>query len=176
MTDLEICLKFPEVLVKYLRDLGVDIESFILDLIMRELNIDPNQEMLVHLELAVKFLEEGKKLLDKDPVQASEKLYKAAEECIKALAIHFKLEDILSKVREKGRWTVTELEKAVEAISDRIGKWFEEAWDRAWTLHVWGFHEAKLDADAVKRRLPYIEKIIEETRRLLFSQNYTAKI
>jgi PaREP1/PaREP8 domain containing family protein len=36
------------------------------------------------MELAVMFLEEGKELIDKDPVQASEKLYKATEEAIKA--------------------------------------------------------------------------------------------
>ena len=50
--------------------------------------------------MAEKFLEDGKRLVDKDPIQASEKLYKATEECIKALTIHFGLEDIIKKVRE----------------------------------------------------------------------------
>jgi len=31
-----------------------------------------------HLQLALKFLEEGEELIEKDPVQASGKLYKAA--------------------------------------------------------------------------------------------------
>ena len=44
-------------------------------------------EVLKHIEIAEKFLVEGRELIDKDPVQASEKLYKAAEETIKALAI-----------------------------------------------------------------------------------------
>ena len=101
MVDLEVCVRLPEVVVKRLVDLGVDIESFILDLVIRELNLDPSEEMLVHVELATRFLEEGRSLIDKDPVQASEKLYKAAEECVKALAIYFKLEDILNVVREK---------------------------------------------------------------------------
>jgi hypothetical protein len=35
-----------------------------------------------HLELSTKYLNEGKSLIDKDPIQASEKLYKAAEEQI----------------------------------------------------------------------------------------------
>ena len=86
--------------------------------------------------MAEKFLEDGRELVSKDPIQASEKLYKATEECIKALAIHLGLEDITRKAGERGRWTVTELEKAVEAISDRVGEWFRETWDSAWLLHL----------------------------------------
>ncbi len=167
MVDSEVCIKLPEVVVRRLKGLGVDVESFVLDLVVKELNLDPTEEVLVHVELATRFLEEGRALIDKDPVQASEKLYKAAEECVKALTIHFKLEDVLSKVRDRGRWTVTQLEKAVEAISDKLGEWFLQAWDVAWALHVWGFHEAKLDTEAVKRRLPYIERIVEETKKLI---------
>ncbi len=167
MVDLEVCVRLPEVIVKRLVDLGVDIESFILDLIVKELNLDPVEEIMAHLEFAVRFLEEGRSLIDKDPVQASEKLYKAAEECVKALAIYFKLEDILNVVREKGRWNVTQLEKAVKEISRRVGMWFLQAWDTAWVLHVWGFHEAKLDAESIRCRLPLIEKIVEETKKIV---------
>jgi len=124
------------------------------------------EEAEAHMEFAVRFLEDGRKLVDKDPTQASEKLYKAAEECVKALAMHFKLESVIEKVRGRGRWTTTELEKAVEAISDKVGRWFEEAWDRAWSLHVWGFHESKFDAEAVRRRLPYVEKMVEEAKKI----------
>ncbi len=173
MLSLEICVKFPEVVAKRLRDLGVDVESLIIELVTRELNLDPIEELKARLELATRFLEEGRSLIDRDPVQASEKLYKAAEECVKALTIHFKLEEVLTKVRERGRWTVTELEKAVEIISEKMGKWFLDAWDHAWTLHVWGFHEAKLDAEAIRIRLPLIEKMVEETKRLILSQAST---
>ena len=72
-------------------------------------------EVKQRIDLAVKYLEEG--LADKDPVQASEKLYKAAEEAVKALAVCFSMEDILKVVGERGRWTVSELEKAVSRIS-----------------------------------------------------------
>jgi hypothetical protein len=34
------------------------------------------------------------------------------------------LDTVLNKVNERGRWTVAELEKAVEAISERLGEWF----------------------------------------------------
>jgi predicted nucleic acid-binding protein len=74
-----------------------------------------------HLDSALRFLEEGKALVDKDPVQASEKLYKAAEECVKALAIHYNLSDILEVVEKRGRWTVTELDK-VEEVANAIWK------------------------------------------------------
>ncbi|GAB6945105.1 PaREP1 family protein [Vulcanisaeta sp. JCM 14467] len=87
-------------------------------------------------------------------MQASEKLYKAAKECVKGLAQHYNLEDVLFKVNERGRWTVTELEKAVEKISEKLGEWFVTAWDKAWVLHAWGLHEEKLDSNAVSVRLP----------------------
>ncbi|MGC9227771.1 PaREP1 family protein [Caldivirga sp.] len=114
-------------------------------------------------------MDEGKSLIDKDPVQASEKLYKAAEEVVKALAQHYGIEDVLARVNERGRWTVTDLARAVAAIADRLGKWFEEAWDTAWALHVWGFHEAKLDSDLVRRRLPEVERIVNEAQKVLGS-------
>ncbi len=80
-------------------------------------------------------------------MQASEKLYKAAEESVKALAQYYDLKNILSRVSE-GRWTVTELEKVVETVSKKLGDWLMQSWDVANYLHVWGFHEAKLDAEA----------------------------
>ena len=164
---IDITLKLPEAVVKHIEELGVDVESKIIDLILQGLNLDPKEEVIARLELAEKFLEDGRGLASRDPIQASEKLYKATEECVKALAIHLGLEDIVGKVGEGGRWAVTELEKAVEAISDRVGGWFQETWDSAWLLHVLGFHEAKLDGEAVKRRLPYIERVVEETRKII---------
>lgn len=53
-----------------------------------------------HASLALRYLEESKDLVDKDPVQASEKLYKAAEETVKALAIRFGLGEVLKRVSE----------------------------------------------------------------------------
>jgi hypothetical protein len=117
--------------------------------------------------LALRYLEEGKGLVDKDPVQASEKLYKAAEETVKALAIRFGLGEVLKRVSERGRWTVTELEKAVSRISESLGEWFDAAWDAANYLHVWGFHEAKLDVEDVKKRLPRMEGAVLEALKIV---------
>ena len=124
-------------------------------------------EIEKHLDLALTFLEEGKNFIEKNPVQASEKLYKAAEESVKLLALYLGVSDVLAQVRQRNRWTVTDLEKAVEAISQKLGDWFMASWDTAWALHVWGFHEAKFDSEAVKIRLPYIEKIVEEAKKIV---------
>jgi hypothetical protein len=122
-------------------------------------------QCVVHLELAMKYLEEGRALVDKDPVQASEKLYKAAEEAVKALAVRFQLAEVLKRAGERGRWTVTDLERAVSQIARRLGPWARASWDAANYLHVWGFHEARLDADAVRERLADVERLVREAER-----------
>ncbi len=71
-------------------------------------------EVNTHLELAFRFFEEGVKVVDKDPIQANEKLYKSIEECVKACVKFLQMEDIIERVRSRGRWTVTDLEKAVQ--------------------------------------------------------------
>jgi hypothetical protein len=162
-----LALYLPERLVEEARRRGFDVESLVVDLLVRTLNLDPRVAGEAHLELSHRYLGEGRALVGRDPVQASEKLYKAAEEAVKALAIFYNLQDVLAGVEEKGRWTVSYLEKAVEAISERLGGWFGEAWDRAWALHVWGFHEAKLDSKAVEIRLPYVERMVLEAEKII---------
>ena len=67
----------------------------------------------------------------------------------------------------RGSAKICAYDEAIEAISDRVGTWFQGAWNTAWVLHVWGFHEAKLDSNAVRRRLPYMEKILEATKKIV---------
>jgi len=157
----------PKRVVDELEKRGRDVEDFMLRLLSRELNLDPEIVAEARLELAEKYFADGKELVDKDPVQASEKLYKVAEECVKALAIHYNLEDILRNVEERGRWTVTDLEKAVKEISKRVDEPFISYWDHAWVLHAWGFHEAKLDSESVKMMIKYVESMLEKTRKIL---------
>jgi len=157
----------PSKLVEEARRRGFDVESLVVDLLVRTLNLDPRVAGEAHLELSHRYLGEGRALVNRDPIQASEKLYKAAEEAVKALAIFYNLQDVLAGVEEKGRWTVSYLEKAVEAISERLGGWFLQSWDNAWALHVWGFHEAKLDSKAVEIRLPYVERMVLEAEKII---------
>jgi hypothetical protein len=112
---------------------------------------------------ALKFIERG------DPIESSEKFYKAAEECIKSLAEKLSLEEAKA-AEERGRWTVTLLEKAVGELTDKFGIDIENGWDAANHLHVWGFHEIKLDLEDVKRRIPKIRRLIEMTTKILESR------
>ena len=88
----------PRRLVEEIEKRGLNLEDTIIEALSKALNFDPKTIAESRLELAERYLAEGRSLVDKDPVQASEKLYKAAEECVKALAMHFNLEDILRSV------------------------------------------------------------------------------
>ncbi|MFP3400383.1 PaREP1 family protein [Acidianus sp.] len=57
-----------------------------------------------------------------DVVQASEKYYKAVEEGIKLLARKYELNDILSRVKEKGFWDMKDLDDAVYELSKMLNK------------------------------------------------------
>ena len=157
----------PRRLVEELEKRGIDVESYIVDLFARTLNLDPEIHADAHLELAQKYLEEGKNLVDRDPIQACEKLYKATEEAVKALALYFNLREILESVERRGRWSVNELWKSVLKISEKLGEWFMHSWNSAWALHVWGFHETKFNSEDVRKLLPYVEKMISEARKVL---------
>jgi len=156
-------VSIPKVIVDKLVERGIEVETYVVDMLAKAVGLDPEVVAKAHLELAVGFLAEGKALADRDPVQASEKLYKAAEEAVKALA-HLNPSEILRRV--EGRWTVADLEKAVLRSSERLG-WLRQSWDAAWVLHVWGFHEARLDAEDVKARVPDVERLVEGARRVL---------
>ncbi len=117
------------------------------------------------VELIKHLLSEADSYLAKgDALQSSEKLYKVAEECIKALSERLNLEEV-EAAEERGRWTVTLLEKAVRKLADKLGIDVQLGWDAATHLHVWGFHEAKLEAEDVKGRIPIIIRLIELTEK-----------
>jgi len=120
-----------------------------------------------HLKLALRYLEEGKALADKDPVQASEKLYKAAEEAVKALALALDLEEG-RRAAEQGRWSSQLLFDAADAAAAKLGVSELPLWWRAaWVLHVEGFHEARLSGGRVKRDSRYVEAIVHAAERAL---------
>jgi hypothetical protein len=127
---------------------------------------EAGKKALQHLELAERFLAEGGKLVDKDPVQASEKLYKAAEEAVKAIATALDLDEA-RKALERGRWTLSLLDDAVYAISERLGvKELIDWWDSAYRLHVNGFHEAKLRSIDVAKRYGHVEALVNLAKRV----------
>jgi len=118
---------------------------------------------LDHRKIAFKMFDEAKEFLAKeDSVQASEKLYKVAEETVKALAGEY-AKDVVEEAEKEGRWKVGLLEKAVRKISRGLNPEVRHWWDTAYYLHVEGFHEARLDIEGVKERLQEIENLIKLT-------------
>jgi hypothetical protein len=83
-----------------------------------------------HLEFAEKFLIEGRELIDRDLVQASEKLYKAAEEVVKVLVIALNLEEA-RKAIEKSRWGAELLFDVVDTISIKLCEDIHRLWHNA---------------------------------------------
>ena len=120
-----------------------------------------------HLSLALRYLGEGRALIDRDPAQASEKLYEAAEEAVKALALALELEHAKAAAREGG-WRARLLNRAAEAIAEKLG--LEELalwWKAAYYLRVEGFHEARLDSEDMKRNSRYVEAIVRAAEKVL---------
>ena len=152
----------PEALLKALRSRGLDIGD-VVDLLARSSEIDPQDASAAHAELAVRAYGEGLSLAEKgDVVQSSEKLYKAAEEAVKALAFAKGLDEA-KEALNRGRWTVSLLDKAAQKLGDVAWR----AWDAAYFLHVNGFHEVRIDISQVKARIPLIEPLIREAEKLI---------
>lgn len=55
----------PRSLYERARGRGVDVESLVLDYLVRELGLDPVEEASTHVEIAENMLKSGKDLLDK---------------------------------------------------------------------------------------------------------------
>jgi hypothetical protein len=119
-----------------------------------------------HVELTEKFLAEGRELIDKDPVQASEKLYKAAEEAVKALAKLFNLPQV-EEAEKIGKWRADLLYKAVTVLSTKLGDEIRSLWRTAWFFHVEGFHEARLENFHVAADYKDVENLVNLAKKTI---------
>lgn len=109
-------------------------------------------------------IREADELLEKgDIVQASEKYYKAAEEAIKLLVKTLNLKDIIEKVKVNRRWTSSLLFDAARRISPEM----YVIWVDAWYLHIYGFHEMKLDYYEAKKLSKSVHEIIDILNKYL---------
>lgn len=107
-----------------------------------------------------RFLEEGEELLKKgEVVQACEPIYKAAEDAVKILA-KTHAPDIYGEAESRGRWTLSLLDKAVRNLERKLDEDVGRGWAEAWILHVEGFHEERLDEEAVKWRLRHVLRLV----------------
>jgi hypothetical protein len=120
------------------------------------------------LELIDKFLSEGRLYAAKgDPIQASEKLYKVVEECLKLLAEKEGIEEYKEAQRE-GRWWTGLLARSASTLSIRLKhREIGEAWAKAYNLHVWGFHEKALDVEHIEPDIIYIERLVNYVKNYI---------
>ncbi len=162
-------ITIPDSIAEKAKMKGIDVEVFVIEVLLRELDLDPVEEARVHLELAERLLEEGRKLIDSDPIQASEKLYKVAEECIKALAKIENLDEAI-EAKKRGRWTLSLLDYAAKKLGEKICEEIYHSWDHAYFLHVEGFHEARLEPEQIRARLRYIEKLFEIAKKRIYGE------
>jgi hypothetical protein len=73
-------------------------------------------------ELIERLLAEGKEYIaNGDPIQASEKLYKAVEECIKLLAEKEKLPEH-EEFKKEGRWWSRLLSRSARTLARKLGE------------------------------------------------------
>lgn len=153
-----------EELIRKAEEMGINVEDVLIALISKN---DPKEEVRLRLEVARKYMAECDKYLKEgDPVQASEKAYKVAEELVKALAEKFNLEEYQKALRE-GRWYVYSLGSAAAKLSQMLGNWVIDGWDSAYALHVWGFHEAKWTINDILSRVERVRKMLEESEKVL---------
>jgi hypothetical protein len=128
--------------------------------------VDPRVALEARVELAEKYLAEAKEYLAKgDAVQASEKLYKVVEECIKALAQRYDTPEHREAVKE-GRWWAQLLGKAARRLARELSEpRIEYAWAVAYDVHVWGFHEAKYTPEDVKGDIEHMEWLLNYVKQ-----------
>ncbi|BDC17577.1 PaREP1 family protein [Acidianus sp. HS-5] len=153
-----------EEIIKKAKEKGIDVE----DVLIREIaKNDPHEGVRLRLEIAEKYMNEAYDYLKKgDPVQASEKAYKVAEEIVKTLAEKFNINEYRQAVTE-GRWYTYLLASATNELSKRLGDWVADGWNAGYVLHVWGFHEGKLSVDKITVNVEKVKKMLEKAKSAL---------
>lgn len=87
-----------EELIRKAEEKGIDVEDLIILALSKE---DPQEGIKLRMELAEKYMAEALEYLNKgDAIQASEKVYKVAEEVVKALAEKYNLAEYQQSLKE----------------------------------------------------------------------------
>ena len=164
-------LHIPEKLVKEVKSKGLDIVDLIISALYGEL--DPKVIVESRIELAEKYLSEARSYLGKgDAVQASEKMYKVVEECIKALAEYYKVPE-LEEVRRRGGWLAWLLGSTARTLAERLDEpKIEYVWSVAYDIHVWGFHEARYSIDKIRMDIRHIEWLLDFTKQVVKQEKH----
>jgi hypothetical protein len=122
----------------------------------------------MELGLLEELLEEAKVYVSKNnAIQASEKLYKVVEECIKLLAKKENLPEYKEFERE-GRWWSRLLSRSARTLAQKLKEdRIEESWARAFDLHIWGFHEKALEIKHIESDVSHAEWLLNYTKNAL---------
>ena len=105
-----------------------------------------------------KCMSEAKERINKrDPVQASEKLYKVVEYYIRSLAETYDLPQY-RRAKEQGSWWSNLLSKAAKVLANKLNEEkINVTWAKAFDLHRHGFHDNSLTTEDVEREVTLVE-------------------
>lgn len=165
---MAVTITIPRRLVEEARRRGIDVEDVVVAALARAVNADPGEVARARLELAERMLREAGEYIGRgDSVQASEKLYKAVGEAVKALAELLNV-SVVEEVGRRGRWETWLLGRAARELAERLGDdRVRLAWKDAYDVHVWGFHEAKYGVEDVRASLPLARWLLEFARKIV---------
>ena len=163
-----VSVDIPRSLYEEARRRGINVEGLILDVLISELKLDPKEAAEARLELAGKYLKEAREFLRRgNSIQASEKIYKVVEECVKALAEYYRVPE-LREVCRRGRWLTWLLGSAARTLAKRLGEpRIEYVWAVAYDIHVWGFNEARYGVDKVRMDIQHVEWLLNYAKQKL---------
>jgi hypothetical protein len=168
MRVIDASVYVPERLIKEIERRGFNLMDLIISTLGK--NIDFKIVVEARIELAEKYFAEAKECVAKgDPVQASEKMYKVVEECIKALAQHYSMPEHEVAVKE-GRWWTQLLGKAARGLSRTLNEpRITDVWARAYDIHLWGFHESKYTIEDIKEDIKHIDWLLNYVKQKVAS-------
>ena len=138
--------------------LGISEEEFIVEALSEYLKIDQEYRMEAHLALSEKYLKEAEEFLNKgDHTQASEKVWGAASQIVKALAAK----------RGKALRSHRELHVFVSEIRRELkDPEISTLWLSANSLHQ-NFYENWLPEETVKDGMENVRKFVKRIKELI---------
>jgi len=159
---LEVPEKFMKKLVGKADELGLTAEELTINALADYLGLtDPITRSEIHLELCEKYLHGSEPLLGKgDYTQASEKLWGAAAQMVKAVAAR----------RDRTLDTHAKLWGFIgELVKETKDEEIADLWSSANALHK-NFYEVQLPSELVELYGTRVKKLIEKLKKLLEMQ------
>ena len=153
-----IIVKLPRVIAERLereaRKLGVSLEEYVLDLVLRDL--DPQERAREYAEASKDLLKRVREELERGDVrQAAEKAWGAAALAVKAYA------EWRGSQRLASHGELWEYKRRMEK---ELGEWVSDSWAHATAMHVC-FYEGWCSREDVEEAAKRIEKLVREVER-----------